>query len=75
MSEENSFLGVFFILTIIASLGVGVFCGYRDGSDMEKKNAIQAGVAYYDCNPLSGETTFHYRKPETLDIMEFPPKQ
>jgi hypothetical protein len=40
---------------------VGLTCGCNGGTTLERRAAIAAGVAEWQVDPRTGETSFHYR--------------
>lgn len=49
------------ILFIVFITGV-TSCSFYQGVHQQKNKALKAGVAYYDVNPETGETKFHFKK-------------
>jgi hypothetical protein len=51
------------LASIMIILGLFFVCGMTMGKVLQQKEAINAGAAYWDVDPKTGETQFKYRTP------------
>jgi hypothetical protein len=62
MMMDDIIFAINIFLLILAVLALGFLLGVSQTSHLYRQEAIEAGVAYYSIDEVTGERSFEYRK-------------